>query len=279
MMNNDSFTARDGLKIFTANMLPIGTPKAVVLVIHGYGEHCGRYAHVLSALCKAGYAAYALDHCGHGHSEGTRAYFDSFDQPITHLKEYMDRVKAAQPGKPVFLLGHSMGALISLAFALRYQAEIAGLLVSGAPVNADANVSPLVVQVGYVLNRIAPRLPLMKMVGLDTLSSDPQVAQKFAADPLTYKDNMRVGMGVQINETAKAVRADLPKLTLPMLIMHGEQDRLVNPSGSHTTYERVSSADKTLKIYPGMYHEIMNERDKAVVLADILMWLDKHANN
>lgn len=276
-MNNETFTARDGLKIFTANLLPTGEPKAVVLVIHGYGEHCGRYSHVMTALTKAGYAAYALDHCGHGQSDGVRAYFDSFEQPINHMREFMERVQARHPGKPVFVLGHSMGALISLAFALRYQAEIAGLVISGAPVNADANVSPLIVRVGYVLNRIAPRLPLMKMVGLETLSTDPEVARKFAADPLTYKENMRVGMGIQINETAKAVREQLPTFQVPLLVMHGEQDKLVNPSGSQIAYERAGSADKTLKLYPGMYHEIMNERDQSIVLNDIVAWLDRHA--
>lgn len=275
-MNNDSFTGKDGLNIFTANQLPTGDPKAIVLVVHGYGEHCGRYTHVIEALAHAGFAAYALDHCGHGQSEGLRAYFDSFDQPITHLKEYMDRVKAKHAGKKLFVLGHSMGSLISLAFTLRYQKEIAGLVISGTPVNADANVSPLLVRVGYVLNRIAPRAPLMKMVGLETLSTDPQVAIDFAADPLTYKNNMRVGMGVQMNDTAKNVREHLPELKLPMFILHGEQDKLVNPSGSHLTYERAGSKDKTLKIYPGMYHEIMNERDREVVIGDIVGWLNKH---
>lgn len=275
-MHNDFFTTADGVKLFTAHRLPAADPKAVVLVAHGYGEHSGRYTHVLEALADAGYAAYTLDHYGHGRSDGIRAYFASFDQPVSHLKAYADRVSAAHPGKKLFLLGHSMGALISLVFTLRYRRDLAGLLISGAPVNADANVSPLVIQVGYLLNRIAPRLPLLQMVGLDTLSSDPQVAQAFAADPLNYKANMRVGMGVGINETAKAVRTRLSEITLPILIMHGEQDQLVNPSGSQTVYERVSSADKTLHMYADMRHEIMNERDKTRVLNDISAWLNAH---
>ncbi len=275
-MNNDFFTTKDGVKIFTTNSLPVGDPKAVVLVVHGYGEHCGRYKHVIAALVEAGYAAYALDHEGHGQSDGLRAYITDFNRSVTHMKEYVDRITPQHPGKKLFVLGHSMGALISLAFTLRYQKQIAGLLISGAPVNADANVSPLMIQLGYVLNRIAPKLPLMPSTGNDVLSTDPQVVIDFNNDPLNYKANMRVGLGVALNETAKRVREQLAELTLPILIMHGADDQLVNPSGSQLTYERVTSKDKTLKLYPGMRHEIMNEREKATVLRDIVAWLDGH---
>lgn len=275
-MNNDFFTTTDGTKIFITNRQPAGAPKAVVLVVHGYGEHCGRYKHVMQALVEAGYAAYALDHVGHGQSDGLRAFIKDFDRPVTHMKEYLDRIKPQHPGKPVFVLGHSMGALISLAFTLRYQSEIAGLLISGAPVNADANVSPLMIQLGYVLNRIVPTLPLMPSTGNDVLSTDPQVVIDFNNDPLNYKANMRVGLGVALNETAKKVRGQLANLTLPLLVMHGAEDQLVNPSGSQLTYERASSKDKTLKLYPGMRHEIMNEREKATVLREIIAWLDSH---
>lgn len=276
-MHTETFTTRDGVNLHTVRLLPDSTPKATVLVVHGYGEHSGRYAHVMTALANAGYAAYALDHIGHGRSEGLRAFIDNFDIPVTHLKEFKDRVVAQQPDGKLFMLGHSMGALISLAFTLRYQPELDGLLISGAPVNADANVSPVMVQLGYILNRIVPRLPLLAPGGTNILSTDPAVGEAFAADPLCYNGSMRVGLGVALNETAKSVRARLPELTLPILIMHGEADTYVNPSGSKLAYEQVKSKDRTLKLYPGMYHEIMNERDKAVVLGDIVTWLDQHS--
>jgi alpha-beta hydrolase superfamily lysophospholipase len=205
-----------------------------------------------------------------------RAYFDSFDAPLNHLADYMRRIQSQHPGKKFFVLGHSMGALLSLAFTLRHQSEIAGLIVSGAPVNADANVSPLMVQLGYLLNRIAPKLPLLDLGGGELLSSDPEVGKAFDADPLTYKGNMRVRLGISINEAAQNVRERLSELRLPILILHGGNDKMVNPSGSQLAYDRASSPDKTLKVYPGMYHEIMNERDKATVLRDILDWLDRH---
>ena len=275
-MQTDTMIAGDGSKLFTAYRLPDGEPRALVLVVHGYGEHCGRYRHVIDALTERGYAAFTLDHYGHGQSEGLRAYFDDFDRPIADLKAYVDTFRPKYPETPLFVLGHSMGALISLAFTLRHQDEISGLIISGAPVNADANVSPLMVALGYALDKIVPKLPLLSLGDSSILSSDPDVGRAFDADPLTYKGNMRVRLGISINETAKAVRERLPELKLPLLIMHGEADRMVNPSGSKLAYERASSADKTLRIYPDMYHEIMNERRRDIVLADILNWLDLH---
>ena len=275
-MQTDTMIAGDGSKLFTAYRLPDGEPRALVLVVHGYGEHCGRYRHVIDALTERGYAAFTLDHYGHGQSEGLRAYFDDFDRPIADLKAYVDTFRPKYPETPLFVLGHSMGALISLAFTLRHQDEISGLIISGAPVNADANVSPLMVALGYALDKIVPKLPLLSLGDSSILSSDPDVGRAFDADPLTYKGNMRVRLGISINETAKAVRERLPELKLPLLIMHGEADRMVNPSGSKLAYERASSADKTLRIYPDMYHEIMNERRRDIVLADILTWLDLH---
>ena len=275
-MQTATMIAGDGSKLFTAYRLPDGEPRALVLVVHGYGEHCGRYRHVIDALTERGYAAFTLDHYGHGQSEGLRAYFDDFDRPLVDLKAYVDSFRPQYPDKPLFVLGHSMGALISLAFTLRHQAEISGLIISGAPVNADANVSPLIVALGYALNRIVPKLPLLSLGDSSILSSDPEVGRAFDADPLTYKGNMRVRLGVAINDTAKAVRERLPELQLPLLIMHGEGDTMVNPSGSKLVYERASSADKTLRIYPDMYHEIMNERQRDIALGDILNWLDLH---
>ncbi len=273
-MPTDSFQTRDGLKIYTTYALPSGDPKAVILLVHGYGEHSGRYQHVIERLSQSGYAVYALDHRGHGQSEGERAYCDYMEQFVEDLKQYFDQIKT--PGKKHFVLGHSMGALISLAFTLRYQAEIDALAISGAPVNADANVSPALIFVGKILNRVAPKMHLLDTSEVGILSTDPEIDRKWEADPLTNKKPMRVRLGFEINKMAADVRAHLPDLRLPLLVMHGADDKLVNPSGSQLTYDRASSTDKTLKLYPGMRHEIMNELDKDQVLADIAAWFDQH---
>ncbi len=275
-MPSDHFQTRDGLTLYTEYRLPDDDPKAVVLLVHGYGEHSGRYQHVIARLVSGGYAVYALDHRGHGKSEGVRAYCDSMDQFVDDLKAYFDRVKAAQPVKPVFVVGHSMGALISLAFTLRYQDQLAGLVISGAPVIADANVSPFMVGLGKVLTRVVPKMHLLPTSPPGILSRDPQIDVLWDSDPLTNKKPMRVRLGTEINRMAGEVREQLPDLKLPLLILHGAEDKLVNPAGSQLAYDRASSADKTLKLYPGMRHEIMNEIGKEGVLDEIVAWLDQH---
>lgn len=276
-MPSETLTTSDGLTLHTEYHLPQGASRAAVLIVHGYGEHSGRYQHVIERLVQSNYAVYALDHRGHGKSEGERAYCDTSEQFVNDLKLYFDRVKGAQPGKKLFVLGHSMGGLISLAFAERYQNEFDGLIVSGSPVNADANVSPVLIAVGKVLNRVAPKLHLLDTGKPGILSSDPEIDVAWGNDPLTNKKPMRVRLGVELNRLAQDVRAHLPDLKLPVLILHGADDELVNPSGSQVAYEQAGSQDKTLKRYAGMRHEILNEVDKAIVLTDIVDWLDRHS--
>jgi len=275
-MPSDNFQTKDGLTLYTEYALPQGDPKAVILLVHGYGEHSGRYQHVIARLVSGGYAVYTLDHRGHGKSEGVRAYCDYMGQFVEDLKVYFDHMKAAQPGKKRFVLGHSMGALISLSFTERYQSEIDALAISGAPVNADANVSPALVWVGKVLTRLTPKLHLLPASGPGILSRDPEIDIAWDNDPLTNKKPMRVRLGVELNNMARDVRDHLADLRLPILIMHGSEDKLVNPSGSQLAYDKVSSTDKTLKLYPGMRHEIMNEIGKEAVLDEIVTWLDQH---
>lgn len=271
-----TFQTADGLTIYTESVLPAGNPKAVVLIVHGYAEHSGRYRHVIDRLVASGYAVYTLDHRGHGQSDGLRAYCDRMDQFVEDLQLYFERVKAAQPNKKRFLLGHSMGALINLAFTERHQDEIDALVISGAPVLADANVSPALVWVGNVMTKVAPRLPFVKVNQPGILSSDPEIDKAWESDPLNYKGLMRVRLGVELNNMARAVRERLSELHQPILILHGAQDRLVNPSGSQFAYDHVASSDKTLRLYPNMRHEIMNEIGKEAVLDEIVAWLDRH---
>ena len=267
----------DGLTLHTEHALPEGDPKAVVLLVHGYGEHSGRYAHVIDRLVRGGYAVYTLDHRGHGKSEGVRAYCDYMEQFVDDLKLYFDPITAAYPNQKHFVVGHSMGALISLAFTQRYQSQIDALVISGAPVIPDADVSRALVLLGSILTRITPKLHLLSDGGKGLLSSDPQIDIAWDNDPLTNKKPMRVRLGVEINKMARDVRAHLADLRLPILILHGAEDKRVNPSGSQLAYDRVSSADKTLKLYPAMRHEIMNEIGKEGVLDEIVAWLDRHA--
>ncbi len=270
-----SITSADGATIHTECWLPDADVKAVVLIVHGLAEHMGRYTHVAAKLNPMGYAVYGLDHPGHGQSEGLRAYFDDFDQPLNTLRQYLDRVKTEQPGKKIFIYGHSLGALISLAFLLRYQTDFAGAVISGAPLEVEASQPKWLISMGNVMNSVAPKLAVNP---LDSkwLSHDPVIVTGYDNDPLVHRGNVRVRMGTQIVQISRNVKSRLAELKLPMLIIHGAEDKICPPAGSTVLNQGIGSSDKTLKIYPGMYHEVHNEVDKAEVLNDIATWLDAH---
>lgn len=271
----DTLKTADGLALYTASWIP-ETVKAVVVLVHGYGEHSGRYAHVVEALTQQNYAVYTIDHRGHGKSEGVSAYIKSIYQVVDDLKFYVDRVQAQHPDQKLFMLGHSMGALISLAYALRYQAQLSGLIISGIPLSAEDGAPAWLAQVARVVNVFAPKLPLAEGISSDALSRDPAVAQAYEADPLNYHGKMRVGTALSIVNGAKQSIPHLERLKLPVLILHGAEDKICPPSGSDIVYEKAASTDKQLIKYDGLRHEIMNEPERATVLGDITAWLEKH---
>lgn len=271
-----SFVTPDNLKLHTVAWLPEGVPRAVVLIVHGYGEHILRYAHVAEALVNAGYAVYGPDHRGHGQSEGPRAYFARFDDAIDDLRRYFEQVREKHPGLKLFVYGHSMGTLISLAFALRYQAEISGLAISGCAVTGDEVIPGVVVALVKFVKSFAPALPLLPALPTSELSTDLTTVKAYEADPLVYRGLWKAGMGVILLEAGRMIRSRAHQLTLPLLIMHGEADKITPISGSRLIYERATSADKQLITYPGMRHEIMNERERNRPLGDLLNWLNGH---
>jgi alpha-beta hydrolase superfamily lysophospholipase len=271
-----SFQTADGLTIHTESWLPDDEPKAVVLVVHGYAEHIGRYLHVAEWLVQNGYAAFGLDHRGHGKSQGLRAHFDTFDQPVNDLKQYFDQIKAEHPGKRLFLWAHSMGSLIGLAFALRYQDQFAGMVVTGTAVNGDETQPPALIAVGRILSKLVPKAPLIPPLPATVLSHDPAVVAAYDSDPLNYRGSFRPRLGSLLIEAGQQIRARAAELRLPLLFLHGGEDPLVPKSGSEFMYAHAGSPDKTLTIYPGLYHEIHNELEKGMVLSDAVNWLNAH---
>jgi alpha-beta hydrolase superfamily lysophospholipase len=276
-VDTNSFKTSDGLKIHTVHQAAVGNPKAVVIMVHGISEHIGRYEHVADFLSKAGYEVYGLDHRSHGRSEGQpRVHTDTHSRFVEDLKQFYDSIKARHPGSKIFMLGHSMGSLISLQFVLAQPHTLNGLVVTGTATDVSSGVSPMLRNVGNFLNNFFPKMPIGAPLGAAALTNDPEMQAKWVADTITYKGPTRISMGKYILETGEMIQSRAKEITLPIMFMHGESDVIAPISGSRIMYERVRSADKTLHTYPNMQHEIMNEVDRNKVLQTIVDWFDKH---
>lgn len=268
-----AFRTTDGVKLFTQAWLPSGEPKAGIFLVHGLAEHSGRYAHVAEYLMARGFAVYAMDLRGHGQSEGLRSYIVDFRIWLEDLYVYFQSLRVNAPGLPWFVLGHSMGAALSLAFTHRHQDDLAGVVVSATALSIGETVLPLLRQMARVLSVMTPRLPVMA-IPAGTISKDPAVRAAYDADPLNYRGRIRARMGHQLLVIADDVRAGAGRITIPALLMHGGADPLVDPGSLDEAYNLLASTDKTKKLYDGLYHEIFNEVEKEQVLADVAAWLE-----
>jgi alpha-beta hydrolase superfamily lysophospholipase len=236
-------------------------------------EHSGRYENVINHFVPLGYAAYGIDHIGHGKSEGTRVYVERFDDYTNTLKVYFDKIRVWQPGKPIFLVGHSMGGLISAVYLLAHQAELAGAVLSGPAVKIPSHVTPPILFVGKILSALIPKFGLLALEA-DGVSRDPAVVQAYVSDPLVYRGKMTARLAAEMLEAMQTIRDQAARITLPIMIVQGSADRLVNPAGAQMLYDAVSSADKEIRIYDGFYHEVFNEPEHDRVLHDIELWLE-----
>jgi alpha-beta hydrolase superfamily lysophospholipase len=267
--------ARGTSRLYRQTWLPDGDPCGIILVAHGLGEHSGRYTDFARHCTDRGFAIYALDHYGHGKSEGLAGHVERFSVFLDGVRELLARVREEQTGVPVFLLGHSMGGLIASAFLRESQAAFRGCVLSGPAFMSDAAPPAVVLWVNRVLSALAPTVPVK---GLDPagVSRDPEVVRAYVSDPLVHHGKMSARLIAEMMAAMRATLASAGEIQLPLLIMHGEADVLTSPAGSREFYAHAASADKTLKLYPGLYHEIFNEPEKETVLADMTDWLEAH---
>jgi acylglycerol lipase len=273
-----AFFGAERQRLMYTGMAPDGVPKGLVVLLHGYGEHLGRYRHVMNELVQHSYVVYGLDHRGHGRSGGIRASVERFGYFVDDAHMLVQLARTRHPNLARFVLGHSMGGLIATHYALLHQADLHGLVLSGPALVIGDDVSPMVKRMGGALARIAPHLPVVPLSASaeSVLSRDPAVQEAFDSDPLTYKGRMRARLGHEMMQAAAAARARFAELTLPLLVMYGEADQLANPAGAKQIYAEARSTDKTLKGWPGARHEIYNELERNEVIAYTITWLDQH---
>jgi len=258
--------------IYHQAWLPGGNVNAVLLIIHGLGEHCGRYMNVVNHFVPLGYAVYGLDHMGHGKSEGMREVVERFTDYTDTLAAYHEMVRGWQTGKPMFLLGHSMGGLIVSYYLLDHQADFRGAVISAPLIKASGNISKTTILMGKLLSALAPNIGLLP-VDPNGISRDPEVVKAYIDDPLVFHGKTPARLGAELLKAMLHVTAEADKITLPFIVLQGSEDKLVDPGGAQTLYDKASSKDKTIRIYEGLYHEVFNEPERGRALEDVETWL------
>jgi acylglycerol lipase len=244
----------------------------IVVLVHGVHEHSGRYAHVGSRLAEAGYPVYAVDHPGHGRSDGPRGNIGTMAATVAGVDEVARLAVDRQPGVPAFVYGHSLGGLIALQYITGTPIELRGAILSAPALDVSA-ANPVQRAAAGLLSRLTPNLGVLK-IDVTGISRDFDVVRDYRSDPLNYLGSMRARTGAEVLHTVQAMRPRLEALKLPLLIFQGTADRIVPPAATQFVAEHVGSTDLTVKMYDGGYHESHNEPGKDAVLDDMVAWLD-----
>ena len=269
-----SFTGVGGLKIFTRTWHPAeGNPRAIVVIVPGFNSHSGYYQWVAEQFVAHGLAVHALDLRGRGQSDGERFYVAKFADYVDDVATFVTMAKSAHPGLPVFVLGHSAGGVVSCVYTLEHQSEISGLICESFAHEVPAPDFALAVLKG--LSHVAPHAHVLKLNNED-FSRDPKVVESMNNDPLIANEVQPTQTVAEMVRADERLKREFPLITLPVLILHGTLDKATKPSGSQRFYDTAGSADKTLKLYEGHYHDLLNDIDKEIVMADIQQWIDRH---
>jgi acylglycerol lipase len=268
------FNNSEGARLFHQSWAPSVNLKAVLVMVHGLAEHSGRYLNLVNEFVPRGYMVCGMDNRGHGHSEGRRSYINRFDDYVLDLDSYVDLIKSEHPNTKLLMIGHSLGGTIATAYAELHQIKLTGLILSAPALKAGSSIT----KKDKLLARIASRLlPTAGVASLDakSISKDHVVVEAYLKDPLVYTGKISARLGFEIIQAIeKTIPPLMPEITIPTLIMQGDEDRLSNPEGSDILFQNISSTDKTLKRYPGLFHEIFNEPERATVFNDLRVWIE-----
>jgi acylglycerol lipase len=270
-MAEDRFTSADGLKIVFRSWRPQSQPRGVVAIVPGFNSHSGYYAWAAGQLAAAGYAVSAIDLRGRGKSDGERFYVNKFADYVADVTAFVRLTRAQQPGVPVILLGHSAGGVVSCLYAIEHQTELAGLICESFAFRLPAPDFALAVLKG--LSHVAPHAHVLRLKNED-FSRDPRVVEAMNVDPLIAHETQPTKTLAEMVRADEQLKQAFPAITLPLLILHGTADKASQASGSQFFYDTAGSKDKTLKLYDGHFHDLLNDLDKDKVMADITQWMD-----
>jgi alpha-beta hydrolase superfamily lysophospholipase len=267
------FTGVHGCSIFFQCWEAARAARAVFVLAHGAAEHSGRYDIFGRHFAARGYTVAALDLPGHGRSEGTPGYIDSFDDYVDTLHSFQQQVAADYPGVPQILLGHSLGGLIGTNYLLRNQAAFVGCVLSGPAIKSDLDPGFFQMSLIRFLSAFFPRTGALQL-DPSAVSRDPGEVERYVNDPLNYSGKLSARLLSEMFKAMQTIHARAGDISLPLLLLHGSADSMTSPGGSRFLEANAGSRDKTLNIYPGLYHEIFNEPEREQVFADILVWCE-----
>ena len=270
-----TFAGSDAIQLFYQAWLPrSGNPRAVLVNLHGLGDHSGLYPNLAQYFPARQIALYAYDLRGNGRSPGQRAYIRSWDQYRSDLHAFLKQVRAWEPNRPLFVLGNSLGGLIVLDYALHSPEGLAGV-VAAAPPLGKLGVPPVLMALGRLLSRMAPRFSLQVGMDLTGLARDPAVIEAVLADPLFHRRGT-ARLSTEVTAAITRVQTRAAELAVPVLLLHGAEDRMVPPDGSREFFSKLRYPDREFREYPGGYHGLFADRDWQLVVSDVARWVESH---
>jgi alpha-beta hydrolase superfamily lysophospholipase len=262
-----------GLTLFVRSWRPEVNARGLVVIVPGFNSHGGYYGWVAEQLVAAGLAVYAVDLRGRGQSDGERFYVEKFADYVDDVSAVVRLAKSREPGLPTFLLGHSAGGVVACLYALDYPRELSGLI--SASFAHDIPAPDFVLAVFKGMSHVAPHAHILHLKN-EIFTRDPKAVQAMDADPLIAHETQPTKTLAEMVRADERLKKEFPLITLPVLILHGTADKATNPRGSQRFYDAVGSPDKTLKLYDGHFHDLFNDLDKEVVIADINSWIVRH---
>src|SRR5262245_47224214 len=263
-VREERFEVSGGLTLFARSWRPPAAARGVVVIVPGFNAHSGYYTWVAKQLVAKGLAVYALDLRGRGKSDGERYYITEIGDYVEDVAGLVKLVKSREPGLPVFVLGHSAGGVASCVYTLEHQSEIAGLICESFAFQVPAPDFALAVFKG--LSHVAPHAHVVKLPNR-AFSRDPKAVAAMDEDPLVANEVQPTATMAAMVRADERLKKEFPLITLPLLILHGTKDQVTKPSGSQLFYDRAGSADKTIKLYEGHFHDLLNDVDKEQVVA------------
>jgi alpha-beta hydrolase superfamily lysophospholipase len=253
---------------------PDATARALVVILHGHGEHSGRYSHVAASLVSRGFAVAASDLRGHGHSEGPRGFVRDWEEYREDLTLLLGQIEPEFGALPLFLYGHSIGGTVAVDYAIRNPENIHGLVAS-APSLGQPNIPAILFTISKVLSKIYPSFSMSTQLDPGTLSRDPEAVRAYQDDPLVHSLGT-ARMGTELTKTTEWIQANAGNLQLPLLVIHGSDDQLVNPADSRRFFGNVTFQDKTYLEFSGGYHEPHHDLEKERAIKEIGNWIEAH---